>query len=38
MQESGQPVVIIGVDKTKEAVEALEKNWVHTFGMEVYTL
>jgi len=36
--ESGQPIVIIGVDKTKEAIEALEKNWVHTFGIEVYTL
>jgi hypothetical protein len=36
--ESGQPVVIIGVDKTKEAVEALKKNWVHTFGKEIYSL
>lgn len=36
--ESGQPVVIIGVDKTKEAIEALNKNWVHTFGKEIYSL
>ena len=36
--ESGQPIVIIGVDKTDEAVEALKKNWVHTFGIEIYTL
>jgi hypothetical protein len=36
--ESGQPIVIIGVDKTKEAVEALKKNWVHTFGNEIYAL
>ena len=36
--ESGQPIVIIGVDKTDEAVEALNRNWVHTFGKEIYTL
>jgi hypothetical protein len=36
--ESGQPIVIIGVDKTAEAVEALRKNWVHTFGNEIYAL
>ena len=36
--ESGQPIVIVGVDKTKDAVEALEKNWVHTFGKEIYSL
>lgn len=36
--ESGQPIVIIGVDKTKEAIEALQKNWVHTFGKEIYSL
>ena len=36
--ESGQPIVIIGVDKTKEAIEALKKNWVHTFGNEIYSL
>ncbi len=36
--ESGQPIVIIGVDKTDKAVEALKKNWVHTFGKEIYSL
>ncbi|HUV43632.1 MAG TPA: hypothetical protein VMW13_02260 [Dehalococcoidales bacterium] len=36
--ESGQPVVILGVDKTEEAVEVLKKNWVHTFGEEIYAL
>ncbi len=36
--ESGQPVVIIGVDKTEEAVNVLRKNWVHTFGEEIYSL
>jgi hypothetical protein len=36
--ESGQPIVIIGVDKTEDAVEALKKNWVHTFDKEIYSL
>jgi len=36
--ESGQPIVIVGVDKTKEAMEVLSKNWVRTFGKEIYTL
>ncbi|MFA5079662.1 MAG: amino acid-binding protein, partial [Dehalococcoidia bacterium] len=36
--ESGQPIVIIGVDKTSEAAEALKKNWVHMFGREIYSL
>jgi len=36
--ESGQPVVILGVDKTQEAVAVLQKNWVKTFGKEIYTL
>jgi len=36
--ESGQPIVIIGVDKTEEAAAVLKKNWVHTFGKEIYTL
>jgi hypothetical protein len=35
---SGQPVVIVGVDKIDEAIDALKKNWVHTFGDEIYTL
>jgi hypothetical protein len=36
--ESGQPVVIIGVDKSEEAIDLLKKNWVQTFGKEIYTL
>ncbi|OHD72391.1 MAG: hypothetical protein A2W19_13675 [Spirochaetes bacterium RBG_16_49_21] len=36
--ESGQPIVIIGVDKTEEAVAILRKNWVHTFDTEIYSL
>ena len=36
--ESGQPIIIVGVNKTEEAVEVLKKNWVHTFGKEIYAL
>ena len=36
--DSGQPIVIVGVDKTEEAVEVLQKNWVHIFGKEIYSL
>ena len=36
--ESGQAIVIIGVDKIDEAVEVLKRNWVLTFGPEIYTL
>ena len=36
--ESGQPIIIVGVDKTDDAVELLKKNWVHTFGKEIYAL
>ena len=36
--ESGQPIVIVGVDKTEEAMEVLKKNWVHIFGKEIYAL
>jgi len=36
--ESGQPIVIVGVDKTEEAIQVLKKNWVHTFGKEIYAL
>ena len=36
--ESWQPIVIVGVDKTDEAVKILNKNWVHTFGPEIYAL
>jgi hypothetical protein len=36
--ESGQPIVIIGVNKTAEAIDVLARNWVHTFGKEIYAL
>ncbi len=36
--ESGQPIVILGIDKSQEAIEILKKNWVNTFGEEIYTL
>jgi hypothetical protein len=36
--QSGQPIVILGTDKTAEAIEVLRKSWVHTFGDEIYTL
>ena len=36
--ESGQPIVILGVDKTEEAIDVLKNNWVHTFGKEIYSL
>ncbi len=36
--ESGQPIVILGVDKTEEALNVLTQNWVHTFGKEIYAL
>ncbi len=36
--ESGQPIVIVGVDKTEDALHLLQRNWVHTFGKEIYSL
>ena len=36
--ESGQPIIIVGVDKTEKAIEVMKKNWVHTFGKEIYAL
>ena len=36
--ESGQLIIIMGLDGTEEALELLKKNWVHTFGREIYTL
>ena len=35
--ETGQPI-IIAVDKTQEAINVLKKNWVRTFGREIYAL
>jgi len=36
--ESGQAIIILAVDKTQEAINVLKKNWVRTFGREIYTL
>lgn len=36
--ESGQPIVIVGVDKTRDAIDVLNQNWVKTFGEEIYSL
>jgi hypothetical protein len=36
--ESGQPIVIIGVDKTEDAVAVLKNNWVQVFSNEIYSL
>jgi hypothetical protein len=36
--ESGQPIVLLGVDRTGEALKVLEQNWVHTYGKEIYSL
>jgi hypothetical protein len=36
--ESGQPIVIVGVDRIEETIEVLKRNWVHTFGKEIYSL
>jgi hypothetical protein len=35
---SGQAIVIIGVDRTNDAVDLFKKNWVKTFGDEIYSL
>jgi hypothetical protein len=34
----GQAIVILGVDRTEEAQEVLQRNWVHTFGKEIYNI
>ncbi|MBM4461792.1 MAG: amino acid-binding protein [Chloroflexi bacterium] len=36
--ESGQAIVILGVDRIEEALKVLERNWVRTFGKEIYAL
>ncbi|MBI4284800.1 MAG: amino acid-binding protein [Chloroflexi bacterium] len=36
--ESGQPIVILGVDRTEDAMKVLKDNWVHFFGKEIYSL
>ena len=35
---TGQAVVILGVDKTKDAEEILKQNWVKTLGPETYSI
>ena len=35
---SNQAIVILGVDKIKDAEKVLKRNWVHTFGKEIYNL
>ncbi|MFC1945079.1 amino acid-binding protein, partial [Chloroflexota bacterium] len=35
---SGQPIVIVGVNKTEDAIKVLKSNWVQTFGEEIYSL
>jgi hypothetical protein len=35
---SNNAIVILGVDRTADARQALEANWVHTLGKEVYTI
>ncbi len=35
---SDQAIVILGVDKIKDAEKVLKRNWVHTFGKEIYNL
>ncbi|MBN2099550.1 MAG: amino acid-binding protein [Dehalococcoidia bacterium] len=36
--ETDQAIVIMAVDRTKEAIAVLKKNWVRTFGPEIYAL
>jgi hypothetical protein len=35
---SDQAIVILGVDKTAEAEEVLQRNWVKTLGKEIYNI
>ena len=35
---SDQAIVILGVDRIKDAEKVLKRNWVHTFGKEIYNL
>lgn len=36
--ETGNAIVIMGVDKTEDAIKVLERNWVRAFGKEIYAL
>ncbi len=35
---SGQAIVILGVDRTEDAQNVLQQNWVRTLGKEVYNI
>ncbi len=35
---SNNAIVILGVDRTEEAQQILQQNWVHTVGKEVYNI
>ena len=35
---SGQAIVILGVDRTEDAQQVLQQNWVRTLGKEVYNI
>lgn len=37
-RSSDQAIVILGVDKIKEAEKVLKKNWVRILGKEIYNL
>ena len=37
-RESGQPIVIVGVNQTEDAANVLKKNWVQTLGREIYSM
>jgi hypothetical protein len=36
--ESGNAIVIVGVDRNEEAVNVLKANWIQTLGSEIYSL
>jgi hypothetical protein len=36
--ESNQAILVLGVDNTEKALQVLQKNWVRTYGKEVYAL
>ena len=36
--ETGQAILIVGVNRTEEAIAVLKENWVRIFGKEVYAL
>lgn len=36
--ESGQAIMIMGVDNNEKAIQVLKKNWVSILGQEIYAL